>query len=117
MVPEPGRTPGRPLTPGAPAPGRFGPARPTSMYRIPWQSARVSRARTPVRGPQPPTARPKRATIDGPASREAASREAGQDLRAGTPDMRWPALGKQAPRHIPVVGPTEALRGWADGPG
>src|SRR6185437_393443 len=92
-------------------------ARPTSMYRIPWQAARVSRARTPVRGPQPPTARPQRATIDGPASREAASREAGQDLRAGTPDMRWPALGKQAPRHIPVVGPTEALRGWADGPG
>ncbi len=49
--------------------------RPTSMYRVPWQSARANRARHPVRRPQPPTARPQRATDhDGHrGSREAAS--------------------------------------------
>jgi hypothetical protein len=31
--------------------------------------------------------------------------------------MRWPSLARQRPRHIPVVGPTEALRGRAAVPG
>ncbi len=31
--------------------------------------------------------------------------------------MRWPSLTGRGPRHIPVVGPTEALRGRAGGPG
>ena len=31
--------------------------------------------------------------------------------------MRWPSLARHRPRHIPVVGPTEALRGRAGGPG
>ncbi len=31
--------------------------------------------------------------------------------------MRWPSLTGRGPRRVPVVGPTEALRGWAGGPG
>ena len=31
--------------------------------------------------------------------------------------MRWPSLARRGPLHIPVVGPTEALRGRPGGPG
>jgi len=86
-------------------------ARPTSMYRVPWRAARSETQRspgtpqTPVRSPgtpQTPAARPSRSMPDGNAT---------------APDLPWPSLARQRPRHIPVVGPTEALRGRAGGPG
>src|SRR5258708_2411618 len=75
--------------------------RPPSMYRVPWQSVRSDRAHHPLRRPQPPAARPRTPT----------------DPRAMAPDMPWPSLMRPGPRHVPVVGPTEALRGRAGGPG
>ncbi len=71
--------------------------RPTSMYLVPWQTARQERLRrslgriqAPASAPPPP-----------PPSL----------------DTRWPSLAGRGPRNIPVVGPTEALRGRAGGPG
>src|SRR5580692_12086756 len=55
--------------------------RPTSMYRVPLQSARADRPRRPQRRPQPPTARPHRGTP--------------QDPRPGTPDTPWPSLTRR----------------------
>jgi hypothetical protein len=95
-------------------------SRPTSMYRVPWQSARADRARHPARRPQPPAARPHRGSPNDPASRgpgDPASRGTGRDPRATAPDMRWPSLTRQGPVHIPVVGPTEALSDRPGGPG
>ncbi len=85
--------------------------RPTSVYRVPWQSARADRTRQPQRRPQHPMARPHRGAPDGSGSRGTSP-----DLRTGAPDMRWPSLTRRGPRHIPVVGPTEALRGRPGGP-
>jgi len=85
--------------------------RPTSLYRIPWQPARADRGRQPQRRPQYPMARPHRNTPDGSGSRGTSP-----DLRTGAPDMRWPSLTRRGPRHIPVVGPTEALPGPAAAP-
>ncbi len=87
--------------------------RPTSMYRVPWQSARADRRRRAVRRPQPPAARPHRTAPDD----DSASPRTPPDFRAGTPDTRWPSLTRLGPLHIPVVGPTEALRGRPGGPG
>src|ERR1700754_571828 len=63
--------------------------RPTAMYRVPWEAARKHRG-LPVN----------------PAPRWTPA-----DPRADAPDMRWPSLVRRGPWHIPVVGPTEALRG------
>ncbi len=86
--------------------------RPTAMYRVPWQSARADRTRRAVRRPQPPAARPHRTAPDD----DSASPGTPPDFRAGTPDMRWPSLTRRGPLHVPVAGPTEALRGRAGGP-
>jgi hypothetical protein len=86
--------------------------RPTSVYRVPWQSARADRTRHPLRRPQTPMARPQRGAPDDPASRGTPP-----DPWAGAPDMRWPSLTRRGPRRIPVVGPTEALRGRVGSPG
>ena len=81
--------------------------RPTAMYRVPWQTARQERLRRSLGKLQaPPAPRPAsmpddRGPTDGP----------------GAADIRWPSLTGRGPRHIPVVGPTEALRGRAGGPG
>src|SRR5690242_18658565 len=66
--------------------------RPTAMYRVPWQVARKHRG-------LPGNPAPRRTQAD---------------PHAGAPDMRWPSLVRRGPRHIPVVGPTEALPGPAD---
>src|SRR5712675_1847536 len=50
--------------------------RPTSVYRVPWRSARADRTRHPLRSPQPPMARPQRGAPDDSASR-------------GTPPEPW----------------------------
>ena len=71
--------------------------RPTSMYLVPWQTARQERLRRSLGKLQAPTAAPPRTPPP--------------------PDTRWPSLAGRGPRHIPVAGPTEALRGRAGGPG
>jgi hypothetical protein len=63
------------------------------MYRVPWEAARKHRG-LPVN----------------PAARWTPA-----DPRADAPDVPWPSLVRRGPRHIPVVGPTEALRGRAGG--
>jgi hypothetical protein len=82
-------------------------SRPTSMYRVPWRSPRPEGAQRPPRTPQPPVARPRRGTPNGNAI----------NGNAGPADSRWPSLTGQRPQYIPVVGPTEALRGRPGGPG
>src|SRR6185437_15685016 len=66
--------------------------RPTAMYRVPWQAARKHRGRPGGSAPRSAPAGP----------------------RADALEMRWPSLVRRGPRHIPVVGPTEALPGPAD---
>src|SRR6266702_4747877 len=99
-------------------------ARPTSMYRVPRRPPLPERTplpgRTPLpqrtpqapmgppRRPKAPMARPSRSTPD-----DSASRGAPPDRQASEPDLRWLSLTRRGPRHIPVVGPTEALRGRA----
>ena len=39
------------------------------------------------------------------------------DGTPGVPEARWLSLTRLGPRHIPVVGPTEALHGRPGGPG
>src|ERR1700733_4500492 len=39
------------------------------------------------------------------------------DGMSGVPESRWLSLTRLGPRHIPVVGPTEALHGRPGGPG
>ncbi len=39
------------------------------------------------------------------------------DGNSGVPEARWLSLTRLGPRHIPVVGPTEALHGRPGGPG
>src|SRR5579862_6491684 len=39
------------------------------------------------------------------------------DGASGVPEARWLSLTRLGPRHIPVVGPTEALHGRPGGPG
>ena len=39
------------------------------------------------------------------------------DGNSGVPEARWLSLTRLGPRHIPVVGPTEALPGRPGGPG
>src|ERR1700729_4628999 len=39
------------------------------------------------------------------------------DGTSGVPEARWLSLTRLGPRHIPVVGPTEALHGRPGGPG
>src|SRR5215469_6367374 len=39
------------------------------------------------------------------------------DGDSGVPEARWLSLTRLGPRDIPVVGPTEALRGRPGGPG
>ena len=147
LTPESGRTSVRPNRPGAASPAGWFPSpageaappvrhreparsdapynvetRPTSMYRVPWRSPRPESARYPLgtprtpagplRTPEPPAARPRRGMPS-----DSASRGTPPDPRASAPDSRWPSLTRQGPRHIPVVGPTEALRGRAGGPG
>jgi hypothetical protein len=91
--------------------------RPTSMYRVPWQTARQERIRRSLGRLQAPMA-PARGSA--PADHKpdnSASLGTPPDPRAGAPDMHWPSLTRRGPLHIPVVGPTEALRGRAGGPG
>src|ERR1700744_3623438 len=85
--------------------------RPTAMYRVPWQTARQERLRRSLGKLQAPMARPAGMPDDRVSGDDRA------DDRADAPDMRWPSLTGRGPRHIPVVGPTEALRGRAGGPG
>jgi hypothetical protein len=59
------------------------------MYRVPREAARKHR---------------------GLPANPAAARTPG-DPHADAPDLRWPSLARRGPRHIPVVGPTEALPG------
>src|SRR6202012_124906 len=123
--PPPARGGGPPGRPGeAPPRARLGePARsdgaspydmetrPTAMYRVPWQTARQERLRRSLGKLQAPMARPTGTPDDRVSGDDRA------DDRADAPDMRWPSLTGRGPRHIPVVGPTEALRGRAGGPG
>src|SRR6185437_16612516 len=60
--------------------------RPTAMYRVPWQVARKHRGLPGRSAPRSVPAGP----------------------RADAPEVRWPSLARRGPRHIPVVGPTEA---------
>ena len=69
--------------------------RPTSMYLVPWQTARQERLRRSLGRIQAPTSAP--------------------PPPPPPPDTRWPSLAGRGPRNIPVVGPTEALRGRAGG--
>ncbi len=69
--------------------------RPTAMYRVPGEAARKHRGL--------PAGSASRRTPDGP--------------RADATDVRWPSLARRGPRHIPVVGPTEALRAPASDTG
>jgi hypothetical protein len=80
--------------------------RPTSMYRVSREPARPGTGRPPLRRPQSPMAHPDRGM---PVS--SASRGSSADPSASEPDMRWPSLARQRPRHVPVVGPAEALHG------
>ena len=89
--------------------------RPTAMYRVPWQTARQERLRRSLGKLQAPMARPT-GTPDDRAPGDGSPNDRADD-RADAPDMRWPSLTGRGPRHIPVVGPTEALRGRAGGPG
>ena len=74
------------------------------MYRVPWRSPRLEGA---LRTPQPPVARPRRGMPNGNAI----------NGNASPADSRWPSLTRPGPGYIPVVGPTEALRSRAGGPG
>src|ERR1700727_57963 len=71
--------------------------RPTSMYLVPWQTARQERLRRSLGKIQAPASAP--------------------PPPPPPPDTRWPSLAGRGPRNIPVVGPTEALRGRGVGPG
>ena len=125
VAPDPGRGRVRSSGPGAPNPAGWSPSpageaappvrhrglarldapspydvetRPTAIYQIPWRSPRPENGQGPLRTPQPPAARPRRR----PPEVSEANR--------GAPDSLWPALIRQPPRRIPVVGPMEALR-------
>src|SRR3984885_2005487 len=84
--------------------------RPTAMYRVPWQTARQERLRRSLEKLQTPIARPAGLPDDGTPGDGSPS-----DV-TGAPDARWPSLTGRGPRHVPVVGPTEALRGRPGGP-
>src|SRR6201986_3520404 len=94
-----GRASVRPRRPGA--------ARPAGWFPPP-----AGEAAPPVRLREP-------ARSDGasPYDRETRPTSVYRVPWAGAPDMRRPSLTWRGPRPIPVVGPTEALRGRAGGPG
>ncbi|MGH3294494.1 MAG: hypothetical protein ACRDP7_22095, partial [Trebonia sp.] len=83
--------------------------RPTAMYQVPWQTARQERLRRSLGKLQAPTA-PRTAS-----TQDDRTQDGGRP--ADRADVRWPSLIGRGPRHVPVVGPTEALRGRAGGPG
>ena len=119
LAPAPGNASARPDRPGAASPAGWFPSptgeaappvrhreparsdrypayaepRPTSTYRTPAPSA-PGGARRPAGLPATPVTR---------ASRSAS----GGDTRV--PETRWPAFSRPGPRHIPVVGPTQAI--------
>src|ERR1700733_9891010 len=86
--------------------------RPTAMYQVPWQTARQERLRRSLGKLQAPMA-PRTASTQNDRTPDGG----GPADKAGGPDGRWPSLIGRGPRHIPVVGPTEALRDRAGGPG
>ena len=93
MVPEPGeKSRTAALTPGEPAPGR---SRPGAASPAGWSPPPAGEAAPPVRHREP----------------------ARSDGNSGVPEARWLSLTRLGPRHIPVVGPTEALHGPPGGPG
>src|SRR5262245_3742574 len=126
------RTSVRPNRPGAASPAGWfpppaGEAAPPVRLREPARSGAALQhgPRAPYDVEPPPTAMD-RVPVEAARNHRAlranpAARAAQADPRADAPDIRWPALARRGPRHIPVVGPTEALPGptrrpRADGP-
>ncbi len=141
VAPDPGRGGARSNRPGAPNPAGWSPSpageaappvrhrgparsdapspydvetRPTAIYQVPWRSPRPANGQGPLRTPQPPAALPRRRPE---ASRGRSDPRRGlPEASGGAPDSPWPALIRQSPRRIPVLGPVEALRGPAARP-
>jgi hypothetical protein len=93
------------------------------MYRVPWQTARQERIRRSLSKLQAPMAPQHNGAphsngawhSGGAPHSDGAQYPNGPTSNNPThsnnePDLPWPSLTDRRPRHIPVVGPTEALR-------